>query len=116
MFFPTKQIVSSVTRLKNLKRFLNFWEVNLQKRRRNICFPTRSFPPFYLVILKSVLYFCFSNVLFVTDFWNKYPTNDEAGVRQNMDIDRQEMDRNFIMGIRNATWSKITYFVIVFKN
>ncbi|MBB6371192.1 hypothetical protein HNP36_002268 [Chryseobacterium shigense] len=33
-----------------------------------------------------------------------------------MDIDRQSMDRNFVMGIRNATWSKITYFVIAFKN
>jgi len=33
-----------------------------------------------------------------------------------MDIDRQEMDRNFIAETRNATWSKITYFVIAFKN
>lgn len=82
MFFLAKQIASSVTRLKISKRFLNFWEVNLQKRRRNICFPTRSFPPFYLVILKSVSYFCFSNVLFVTDFYGKVTAKGKVGVRK----------------------------------
>lgn len=53
--------------------------------------------------------------MFVTDFYGKVTANDEADVRQNMDIDRQEMDRDFIAETRNATWSKITYFVIILK-
>ncbi|MGO4708066.1 hypothetical protein AB4Y90_02895 [Chryseobacterium sp. 2TAF14] len=46
--------------IKKIEALLNFWEVNLQKRKRNICFPTRSFLPSYQVILEIRL-----NVLFL---------------------------------------------------
>ncbi|KMQ64069.1 hypothetical protein ACM40_04740 [Chryseobacterium sp. BLS98] len=116
VFFPTKQIVSSVTRLKKFEALLKFLGSKPSKTEEKHLLPNPEFSSVLSGNFEISFVLLFSNVLFVTDFWNKYPTNDEAGVRQNMDIDRQEMDRNFIMGIRNATWSKITYFVIVFKN
>lgn len=42
--------------------------------------------------------FCFS-----TDFWSKDAANTDAGVRQNMDIDGQNLDSKFITESRNAT-------------
>ena len=57
MFFLAKLIASSRNRLKK-KRFLNFWEVNLQKRKRNFCFPSQRF--------FSVLSGCFLEISFVT--------------------------------------------------
>jgi len=68
-------------------------------------------PPFYLVILKSVSYFCFCNVLFVTDFYGKFGKNAHTGLRQKTDTDRQRMDRRRVTESRNVVWRKITYFV-----
>lgn len=40
---------------------------------------------------------------FSTDFWSKDAANTDASVRQNIDINRQNMDSEFITESRNAT-------------
>jgi len=60
--------------------------VNHQKRKRNICFPTRSFLPFYLAIFEisfvNLLLIVFYNDLFLTDFYGKVTAKEQVRVRK----------------------------------
>ncbi|HCR77702.1 MAG TPA: hypothetical protein DIW37_15135 [Chryseobacterium sp.] len=66
-FSSSQEINPELYTVKIFEALLKFfWEVNLQKRKRNICFPTRSFLPFYLVIFEiSFVTLLYSVVLIV---------------------------------------------------
>ncbi|PZU20184.1 MAG: hypothetical protein DI622_08250 [Chryseobacterium sp.] len=60
--------------------------MNHQKRKRNICFPTRSLLPFYLAIFEisfvNLLLIVFYNDLFLTDFYGKVTAKEKVRVRK----------------------------------
>lgn len=89
MFFPAKQIASSVTHFGKKKRFLNFWEVNHQKTEENNCFPIPEInPPFLSSFFEISFVTLFFNVLSVTDLQVKDTVVTGVGVRQIKDTKR----------------------------